>query len=89
MSFEVYLHPKANDFLNSADSSVRERIKVHLRELTKNPNKKGKPYIPPLRIMRIGVYRAIYEILWSESKVNVHYIDHRDMVYENFERIFT
>lgn len=89
MSFEVYLHPKADGFLNSTDSSIRERIKVRLRELAEKPDKKGKPYMPPFRIIRIGVYRAIYEIFWNESKVNVLYIDHRDKVYENFERIFT
>ena len=88
MPLKVYLHPKADDFLNSVDSTIRERIKNRLHGLIEEPNKKEKPYIPPFRIIRIGVYRAIYEIVFNESKVNVLYIEHRDKVYEDFKRIF-
>lgn len=88
MSFRVYLHPKADDFLNVMDLPTRERIKGRLQGLVEKTNKKGKPYIPPLQIIRIGVYRAIYEIIWNELKVNVLFIDHKDNVYNNFKRMF-
>ncbi|MCK4953440.1 type II toxin-antitoxin system RelE/ParE family toxin [Candidatus Bathyarchaeota archaeon] len=89
MSFEVYLHPKADSFLKNLNSRTKERIKNHLRELVEEPDKKGKPLDPSQFLsMRIGDYRAIYEIIWDESKVNVLFIGHRDQVYANFERVF-
>lgn len=88
MSFGVYLHPRAVGFLNSLDSATRERIKSRLRELAEGPNKKGRRLISsPFFRMRIGRYRAIYKILWNESRVNVLFIDLRDRVYDDFKRI--
>ena len=89
MPFEVWLHPKADSFLNSLDPLLKKSIKIKLIELTKEPNKKGKQLKPSNFFrMRIGKYRAIYEIIWDKSKVNVLFIGHRDQVYDNFKRLF-
>lgn len=89
MSFEIYLHPKADEFLNSLDLVIAEKIKNRLRELVEEPDKKGETLTPTLfKKIRIGVYRAIYEIIWTDSRVNVLFIGHRSNVYDDFKRIF-
>jgi len=87
MSFEVWLHPKADAFLDSLDSVLKKKIKDKLRELSEEPNKKGKQLTSSFFRMRIGKYRAIYEILWDELRVNVLFIGHRDHVYDDFEKL--
>ena len=81
----VLLHPKAARSLEKFDKSVREKIKRKLKELTKNP-RKGKLLKPTnFRSLRIGEYRAIYEI--QNSKIVVLFIGHRKRVYEDFSRV--
>lgn len=88
MSYEVFLHPRAFEFLEKCDSGLRKRIEDRLRELKENPEKQGRQLSPsPFRRLRIGKYRAICEIDRRESKVIVLFIGHRDDVYEDFSRI--
>lgn len=60
-----------------------------LHELVEESDTKGKPLTPTLfKKMRIGVYRAVYEIIWNDSGVNVLFIGYQSHVYDDFKRIF-
>lgn len=88
MSYRVLLHPKAADFLTRADASLKKRIKDRLSELENSPEKKGQrlKYSPFWRL-RIGDYRAIYEIDEGKKRVIILFIGHRREVYDDFSRL--
>ena len=88
MAYRVLLHPKANDFLESADAELRDRIKKKLRTLSDNPENGNKLKHSDFWKLRIGDYRAIYEIDHSNENVIVLYIGHRSEVYDDFSRLF-
>jgi len=68
---------------------MSERIRSRLSELAEEPNKKGKESaFRQFLSMRIGDYRAIYEIIWEDERVNILFIGHRSQVYDDFERSF-
>ena len=88
MKFAVMLHPKAASFLKKADKTVKEQIKKALRKLEEYPEKRGER----LRYsnfwkLRIGDYRAIYEIDLEKAMVVVLFIGHRKEVYTDFSRL--
>ena len=89
MKYKIFLHPKAAESLKNLNSSLRVMIKKRLRELEESPEEKGQRlrYSSFYRL-RIGDYRAIYEINQEERKVIVLFIGHRRTVYDNFSRIF-
>ena len=79
MTYQVLLHPKAK-FISELGEPFRARIKHALRELRDSPESKGERLTPSLFCrMRIGDYRAIYEID-RKKKVLVLYIGHRSRV---------
>lgn len=88
MSFRVFLHPKAAEFLSRSSHELKERIKERLRELESEPEKKGTrlSYSAFYR-MRIGDYRAVYTIDREAMRVLVLFIGHRRDVYDDFSRI--
>jgi mRNA interferase RelE/StbE len=88
LTFSVFLHPRASDELNRLDETIAQRIKIQLRELKDDPDKKGAKlrYTDYWR-MRIGDYRAIYEIDYQEKRVIVLYIGHRKNVYDDFSKV--
>jgi len=88
LTYRVFLHPEAAEFLKKLNSSLRERIKGRLRELVESPEEKGQrlKYSHFYRL-RIVDYRAIYEINREEGKVIVLFIGHRRMVYDDFSRL--
>lgn len=88
MAFEVYLHPKAADFLKDAEKKTRNRIKTRLKELKKEPAKGKKLKYSDFRRVRIGDYRAIYETDRKKKKVLVLFIGHRRNVYDDFSKLF-
>jgi len=88
LKYRVFLHPKAAEFLRKLRHPLREKIKNNLRELEESPEQKGQrlKYSPFYRL-RIGDYRAIYEIHKEEGKVVVLFIGHRRKVYDDFSRL--
>lgn len=88
MTFKVLLHPKAARFLRRVDSSIRDQIRQHLRELEVSPENKGEHLKnSTFWRLRIGDYRAIYEIDNEKSIVIILFIGHRRDVYDDFTRM--
>ena len=89
MAFTVLLHPKAAKALEKIEKPTRLRIKEKLRELRDRPERIGKPLkYTNFWSIRIGDYRAIYEINRDKSQVVVLFIGHRKKVYDDFSKIF-
>lgn len=89
MTYSVLLHPRAARELESLDEPLKTRIKERLSELKNNPENIGKRLTQSdYWSLRIGDYRAIYEILLEKRQVVVLYIGHRKNVYDDFSKIF-
>jgi len=89
VTYTVLLHPKAAQSIDKIGAPTRKRIKERLAELKEEPEDKG------IRLrhtefwrLRIGDYRAIYEIKLEKRQVIVLYVGHRRDVYDDFSRIF-
>lgn len=88
MSFEVFLHPKANDFIEKLDNELSNRLKKKIKELCDNPERKGERITSSHYYkIRVGDYRIIYEIGYNEKKVIVLFIGHRSKVYDDFTKL--
>jgi mRNA interferase RelE/StbE len=69
-------------------SELRGRIKSSLEELRNSPELKGERLHPSdYWKIRVGDYRAIYQIDRSERTVVVLFVGHRSKVYDDFERL--
>lgn len=89
MPFAVLLHPKAARALEKMEKQTRLRMKERLRELRDHPEKIGKPLkYTNFWSLRIGDYRAIYEIDKRKSQVIILFIGHRKKVYDDFSKMF-
>lgn len=89
MKYNVHLHPKAADSLKSLDKLIKNRVKKRLNLLKEKPEAFGKRLkYSPFWSLRIGDYRAIYEINNKEKKIIILFIGHRKNVYTDFEKIF-
>ena len=88
MSYKVLLHPKAAQFLEKVDASLKERTKKQLRELESSPDEKGErlKYSSFWRL-RIDDYRAIYEIDRRRKRVVILLIGHRKRIYDDFSKL--
>jgi len=88
LSYKVFLHPKAAESLKRLNPSLRAKVKDRLKELKESPEEKGQRlrYSPFYRL-RIGDYRAIYEVDREGGKVIVLFIGHRRKVYDDFSRL--
>ena len=89
MVFAVLLHPKAAKELEKIENTTKARIVERLRDLKDNPERVGKV----LRhsnfwSLRVGDYRAIYEIDRTRRQVIVLFIGHRKKVYDDFSKLF-
>ncbi len=88
MSFSVLLHPKANTELENLDETIAKRIRERLRDLRTDPEKHGSRLkFTDFWRVRIGDYRAIYEIDYQGKRVIVLYIGHRKNVYDDFSKV--
>lgn len=79
----VLLSVEAENFLRKCDKPVRKRILDKLTELRDDPDL-GKPLAGVLtgkRSLRIGDYRAVYQIKMNELAVLVIKIGHRKKIY--------
>ena len=89
MAFKVLLHPKAVEALEKIEKPIRLRIREKLRELEDRPERAGKPLkYTNFWTLRIGDYRAIYEIHRDKNQVVILFIGHRKKVYSDFSKIF-
>ncbi len=88
MVFAILLHPKAAKELERLEEDLRTRIKERLRELKNNPESIGKALKPSdFWSLRIGDYRAIFEIDRAKKQVIVLFIEHRKKVYDDFSKM--
>ena len=89
MVFTVLLHPKAVEALKKIEKPVGSRIREKLRELEHRPERVGKRLkYSNFWSLRIGDYRAIYEIYRERNQVVILFIGHRKRVYSDFSKIF-
>ncbi len=87
--YKIFLHNLANKFLESLDNSIQETIKKKLKELEDFPEQRGKHLThSSFWSLRIGDYRAIYEISKNENRVIILFIGHRKDVYDDFSKLF-
>jgi mRNA interferase RelE/StbE len=88
LTFKVFLHPKAAKALEKIDAANKARIKVALKELAGSPEKAGKQLkLSDFYSLRIGDYRAIYEINKDQNQVIVLFVGHRRNVYDDFTKM--
>jgi mRNA interferase RelE/StbE len=88
VKFQVLLHPKAVSALKKLDRPTAREIKKKLADLKTNPNSGKRLKYSDFLSLRVGDYRAIYEIDRKEKRIIVLYIGHRKNVYEDFSRMF-
>lgn len=89
MVFAVLLHPKAAKELEKIEDQIKLRIKERLRELRDNPERIGKRLKPSdFWSLRVGDYRAIYEINRHKNQIIILFIGHRKKVYDDFSKMF-
>ena len=87
--FEILLHPLADKFLKKVDMGIRRHIKKKIIELKEFPEQRGKHLrYTQFWSLRMGDYRAIYEIRENEKKVIILFIGHRDDVYDDFSKLY-
>ena len=88
MVLAVLLHPKAAKELEKIEDQIKSRIKQKLKELRDNPERIGKRLKPSdFWSLRIGDYRAIYEIDRNKKQVIILFIGHRKKVYDDISKI--
>jgi len=82
--YKIIFEKQAADFLRKADNVTKERISIKINHLKENPQL-GVPLtgnLAGLWKLRIGDYRAVYQIRNNELIVLVLKIGHRKNVYE-------
>ncbi|MDA8055113.1 MAG: type II toxin-antitoxin system RelE/ParE family toxin [Thermoplasmatales archaeon] len=85
--FKIFLHPRAAKELDSIPNDVKGRMKAVLKDLSLHPEN-GTPLNPSrYRRVRVGNYRAIYEIDTENGRIVVLFIGHRKNVYDDFSRL--
>lgn len=87
MTFSVLLTPKAAKSLKKLQRSVGPRIAEALKLLERSPD--AGEQLKPSKFwkLRVGDYRAIYEIDKPSSRVIVLFVGHRRNVYDEFSRL--
>lgn len=82
---ELKLDNQPADFLKKCDHLLFERIKKKLNMLREIPvpsdSKRVVGYPGPTFRVRVGKYRALYRVNYSENRIIVVKIDHRERVY--------
>jgi mRNA interferase RelE/StbE len=87
MGYQVQLHPKAHAYLESLNEDRRMRIRDRLLSLVDDPKRGTRLKHSEFWRLRIGDYRAIYEVDKDKEKIVVLYIGHRKDVYDDFSRL--
>jgi mRNA interferase RelE/StbE len=87
LTYSVLLSPKATRSLRKLQRSVGARIVDSLKELETRPEV-GEQLVPSrFWKIRVGDYRAIYEIDKVSKRVVVLFVGHRKNVYDDFSRL--
>jgi len=81
------LYPKANNFLKKADKDLGNRIREKLKTLGNNPESGVRLKYSDFWRLRIGNYRAIYEIDRLNNIIIILFIGHRKDVYDDFSQL--
>ena len=87
MAYRILLHPKAQSFIEGLGANLRERIRARLLTLSEDPKKGRRLKHSDFFHLRIGDYRAIYEIDQKTERIIVLFIGHRRDVYDDFSRL--
>ena len=70
------------------NADTRSRIRLALAELQDSPESKGERLHPSeFWKIRIGDYRAIFQIDRLNKSIIVIFLGHRSKVYDDFERM--
>ena len=84
--FEVFLDKQPNKFLEKCDSQLYDRLVEKMQKLKIEPVPQDAKRIvgraEPVFRVRVGKYRILYRINYSENKIIIVEIDHRDRVYD-------
>lgn len=89
MAFKIFFHPKAKKFIDKIDKETQERIKNKISELGRFPEERGKHLrYSNFWSLRIGDYRAIYELDKQGQRVIVLFVGHGKNVYDDFLKLF-
>jgi mRNA interferase RelE/StbE len=87
VTYSVLLHPKAAKELQRLNSQTRARIVERARELRDKPQA-GKPLTQTdFWSLRMGDYRAIYQIDKERRQVVILFIGHRSKAYDDFAKM--
>ena len=84
MSFNVNYSKQAKSFLKSSDKLTLKRLLKKVEVLAKEPINRDTKKIEGskgLFRVRVGSYRILYEIDYSEQNIGIVKIDKRDEVY--------
>ena len=84
MSYKILLSPRTKSFLEKLDRANKERIEHKLKDLAANPEL-GKPLVGKLAglwSLRVGDYRALYEIKHNELLILIIKLGHRKNIYD-------
>jgi len=87
MTYQIFLHPKADGALKKLDKKIKITVKKKIRELTDFPEKGERLLGTNFWKTRSGNYRIIYEIETKPDRVIILYIGHRKHVYDEFQRL--
>jgi mRNA interferase RelE/StbE len=87
LTYSVLLDPRAARPLKKLQRSIGNRIRTALAELAENPEKGEQLKSSQYWKLRVGDYRAIYEIDEASKRVIVVYVGHRKNVYDEFSRL--
>ncbi|MBI4181972.1 MAG: type II toxin-antitoxin system RelE/ParE family toxin [Candidatus Aenigmarchaeota archaeon] len=85
--YDVVLHPRAARDLAKLEAVVREQIRKRLRGLKDSPRAGERLTGVRFLRLRIGDYRAIYEVWEQDRKVVELFIGHRRKVYDDFSNL--
>ncbi|MEK6973159.1 MAG: type II toxin-antitoxin system RelE/ParE family toxin [archaeon] len=88
MPFQICFHAKAASEFKKFDNSIQERLKKEIKALETNPEKGKHLHYCNFWSLRIGDYRAIYEIKKPEDKIIILYLGHRKNIYSDFTKLF-
>lgn len=87
MGYRLFIHKKADKIFDKLPKQTTETIKKKLKTLTTEPRKKGQRLRnQPYYKIRIGDYRAIYEILEEKNQIAILHVGHRSTVYDDFQK---
>jgi len=87
MSYEVLLHPKADDFLQAVEKDLENRIRKKLKTLGSSQEMGKRLKHSDFWRLRIGDYRVIYEIDHKNNRIIILFIGHRKDIYDDFSSL--